>query len=226
MSHHAILPGPSATFSCLLFTTTYTSARLSYTPSLLLSHILATLQALFSRSHLPILYTLVFATTLYTIHMRLCSLEGAAQTPQPVPKDHTKHLVGILRNTLQALKITQDDMHEVVRRFEVLGEDMDGMDGDMMRIVQRVNLVSKTLAVVENNVEVARDLLGTGAGGSEDGWEMGDDVQVFWLVSDGVSEDGEENMVEEDMVTDVGESDVLVEGWLERCSWPEECHDA
>jgi hypothetical protein len=229
MSTSTIFPGPSANFSCALFTITYTPAGLAYTPSLLLHHWLIYLQALSSHIFLPLLYTIVFATTLYQIHARLRNLEAVASTPHPAPKDHSKHICAILHNTLRALVLTQSDIQEVVSKFSEFGEDMDAMDGDMAKIAERVNLVSKTLAVLENNVEMARGIIGTGVSEEEDdddGLDMGDDVEMFWLEDSGASEDGEEEVEEEEERVDVRESNALVKDWLERCAWPDECYDA
>jgi hypothetical protein len=221
MSRSSALLEPSANFSCALFTIKYTPAGLAYTPSLLLHHWLIYLQTnLSGYSLLLLLYTIVFATTLYHIHARLVALETDART------DHTKQIAGILRDILTALMTMQSSILDILSKVSALGEDMDAMDADMANLATRINLVSKTLLVLQNNVEMAREMLGAGADAvSDSDLSMGDEVEVFWVDGDGMSEE-EDAAEEEEEQIDVGAIDALVRVWLEMCAWPEECYDA
>jgi hypothetical protein len=207
--------GPSANFSTPLFTIVYSPAGLAYTPSEFAIHWVVYLQSLFAASSLPIC-AVVFSTLMYTLHTHLRAFEVAAPTPH---SDHTTALAAVLRTTLHALRLTQTHLQSTSTALSHVEHDLDAIDTDIYALASRTNLVSQTLAVLQNNIEVARMLLGAGAAEDEDGLQMGDDVEVLW--AEGGEEDGDENgddemeVVEE--VIDVEASDELVEAWLEDC---------
>jgi hypothetical protein len=206
---------PSANFSTPLFTIVYSSAGLAYTPSEFAIHWLVYLQSLFAASSLPIC-AVVFSTLMYTLHTRLRAFEVAAPTPH---SDHTTALAAVVRTTLHALHLTQTHLHSTSTALSHVEYDLDAIDTDIHALASRTNLVSQTLAVLQNNIEVARMLLGAGADEDEDGLQMGDDVEVFWVdggdVDGDEDRDGEMEVVKE--VIDVQASDGLVEAWLEEC---------
>jgi hypothetical protein len=211
---------PSANFTCAFFTTIYSPTDgITTTPSQLVTHWLVYLQSLFTAT-LPFLYTLVFSTLTYHLTTtRLAALE-AASIPLPPPVDHTKSLLDVLRNTIKALTLTQNDVLDIFTKLSAIPSDLDAIGIDIHNLGARIHLVSKTLVGLENNVETTRILLGAGVADDEDdGLTIGDEMEVFWVEGDEMEEEVEE-------VIDVEASDDLVARWLGRCAWPEECYDA
>jgi hypothetical protein len=107
-----------------------------------------------------------------------------------------------------------------------LETDVTATDIDLAAATTHFNVLRKCFGVLESNLDMARQILGADIDVSDDGLDMGDDVEMFW--NDGAGDDDDElsgkAVVEEEI--DVGANDALVEGWLEGCWYPEECEDA
>jgi hypothetical protein len=214
---------PSVNFSSPLLTITYTPAGLEYTLPPLLANLLLVIQALVSALALPLCSIIVVAW----LHFRLASLESAPHAA------NIKKMAGVLHTTLPALAATQKGLQEGVdalrgdfeKMMRQLGADMNEMDADIATLTARLNVQLKMLGALEGNLEQARLLLGAGVDVSDDGLEMGDDVEVFWPQEMSEAED-DKGGEEEQKYIDIEASDELVWGWLEICEWPEECYDA
>jgi len=220
---------PSASFSCALFAATYSPAGLALTLSAPLLQWLEFLRALLCANTPLLLLAIVFATTMYGMQMRLRALE---QAPTPPCAADFLRLLRVLQATLDLLTTTQCSSQEALKdlRDELraliaqLADDVGAIDADVAGITAHINILRSCLAVLANNLDRARSILGAGVECEDDGLEMGDEVELFWDVCEGDEEEVEEAVVEE--VIDVEASDEMVEGWLEECGWPEECADA
>ncbi|EAT80303.2 hypothetical protein HBI56_054950 [Parastagonospora nodorum] len=229
MATITILLEPSAIFSCALFAATYSPAGLafSFSPSLLqwLDFLLAHLCA-----NIPLLLSIIVcATMMYHHHVRLRALEQAPTSPSTT--DFLR-LLGVFRTTLRLLTIAQsssqealDDLRsDLLGLITQLGDDMTAVDTDVAAITTHINILRNCLAVLANNLDLARSILGADVPCDEDGLEMGDEVELFWDACEEDEDEGGDEMKEEGI--DVHASDEMVEGWLEECEWPEECEDA
>jgi hypothetical protein len=122
-------------------------------------------------------------------------------------------------NTLEAL----EDLSTCLRAMlTALEEDITATDIDLAAATTHINILRKCFGVLESNLDMARQILGADIDVSDDGLEMGDDVETFW--PDDNNELSGEAVVDEEI--DVGASDALVEAWLIDAWLPEECDDA
>jgi hypothetical protein len=122
-------------------------------------------------------------------------------------------------NTLEAL----EDLSTCLRAMlTALEEDITATDIDLAAATTHINILRKCFGVLESNLDMARQILGADIDVSDDGLEMGDDVETFW--PDDNNELSGEAVVDEEIY--VGASDALVEAWLIDAWLPEECDDA
>lgn len=221
MTTITMLLEPSASFSCALFTTTYSPASLAFTLSPFLLQWLELLLALLCANIPLLLSIIVFATMMYGMHIRLRALEQAPTSPSAA--DFLR-LLGVLQTTLNLSTTTQSSSQE---DFKSLRDNLlaliTQLGDDMNLHATHINILRNCLAVLANNLDRARSILGAGVQCEDDGLEMGGEVELSWDVCEDGEEEGEEAVVEE--VIDVEASDEMVEGWLEECGWPEECED-
>jgi hypothetical protein len=131
------------------------------------------------------------------------------------------HLIFLHSNTTQeALEASSTSLRALINRLEA---DIIATDTDLTAATTHINVLPKCLAVLESNLDMARQILGTDLNIdiSNDGLEMDDDVEMFWNDEAESSDTGLE-----DEEIDAGHSDELVDAWLDKVWWPGECENA
>jgi hypothetical protein len=226
---------PSVSFSCALFSATYSPAGLIFSLSPSLLEWLVFFWLLFRQHVVLLAFGIVFSTVIGWVHRHLSVLELAPTCPPPaVTPLHITRILDGLQRILLALSLHQTDNQEALEDLSTsvramitaLETDVTATDIDLAAATTHINVLRKCFGVLESNLEMARQILGADIDVSDDGLDMGDDVEMFW--NDGAGDDDDElsgkAVVEEEI--DVGANDALVEGWLEGCWYPEECEDA